>query len=934
LPSQATVQLIQNKKLTLSCAIGGSFEVSLRANIKPLPLASLSGSGSFGEVDISKNGLSKTFTLTNSNGSVITLSSPILTGSSDYTINSSTCGTTLADGASCTYSIKLNPTSLGSKVGTLSVGIADATSSGSLGTNLSGTGTQISLTLTPNTISFKDMEFGTADFEVKTLTLTNNGTRSAKLTYNTLNSPYTNTSSCGAGLAAGASCTMDIKCTAATTAGDQNQTLTATDTLNGETTAVSSALTCRTLNVAKLAIKDDRVQTTYTNSNIALTDITGAVNTANNIVDLSPASRTVTFSVKNDSVAPAFTIKSVTVSLLKNSGPTADPTEHIIASTNTTCGVGDKSELDPGEECTIEVKYTPTAVRETNSNFTLTTAGNINGQAASIKTLEIRGRSYKGATLSSDVADNNFGVIASNTSATSSQYNLSNSGDIKATNLSFDLSGSNFSKLLVDSSNCGTELLGNSSCTFNVGFQPAGSAVAINNTLNITSIQQNLMSLANFKGTSYSDDQGVTIESVDDGYEPELQSDENNFYIASKLVDGTGLKLQICPKNSATGNISSITSASCGESSLIVPGENYFSGFTSGYKINLTLSQNKILFALSNQKGSNSNKGASTLVVCNKSAVTASRTLDMNSNCSRFNVHDPSINTSVAGGTNYDDWGAFTSMAVNSNKVIIASQRPSGFSITACSFSDTSLNPSSISSCKSYFNTSLGNNQAEYTDVAFDGNNIIFAAHRPSSGLWGLACSIDSTNLPTCGTYQQIDNNTLTVSSIAMYSGAFPNISLQASDIFITHQQGKENSKALRLSKCSLTGFTFSCSNKQVAVGTGNEGVGFTPHLQVISRGTSKIGWIATSRVTDFTVDWSLSEKSLALYSCDLTNFSTSCSAYLPSGSSSLQTTFTPVLIYSRKMELDSSKKTLTIPFTERDSNKLGIFSIGLSPEL
>ncbi|UOF02224.1 choice-of-anchor D domain-containing protein [Bdellovibrio reynosensis] len=904
-----------DKKLTVACAVGGTAEVLLKANVKDMPLANMSGDPQFADWDLDNGNLTRLFTITNSNGSTINIGTPAITGSSAFTITGSTCAATLADGASCTVSVAFDPSSSGSQAGTLTVPVDGSGKTGNLATNLSGTGTIMDLDVTPVTLNFAVIKVGDADTETKTVTITNNGNRTANLSYSALAAPWTTGGTCGATLVAGASCEYEITSHAHGSAAIHDTTFVITETQQSDTDTTNVAITGATWDAPLLAVKDDRAQTTYTSNDIALTDITGAIDIpAENIVDLSPSSRSVTFTIKNNR-APAFPLSNLSLNLVKIAGAGT-----AIAITTDNC-TGE--ELEYNETCTVVVTYTPQAVRETPSNYRLTITGEDDGTPVDLEVTEIRGRSYKGVDLTEDfvATTHSFGLIAASATDETGVITIANDGDLTATNFALAFSGSPTSYSATNNT-CGVTLAGGATCSFKVKFTPANVAVAHGHTMSVTSNQDSLTNFATFKGASYIDYQGALGSSATDVFEPEIASDSSYYYISSKADGGTftRLHLQICDKTSATGNINS---ASCGNNILTVAGEPYWAGALAGYKLNTQVTTNKILIASSNQKADKTaaNKGISTLLVCDKSGINGSKIIDFATSCARHNIH------TLAGIGSIENLGEFTAMHVQSNKIVFSSQTPDGYIITACSFDDSALPASALSSCKTHQNSGLGSNQAEYTDVAFNGTNLVMAGHRLNTGLYAVSCTLAGDNTLACGSYSLIDDGTIVNGADTMHAGAHPYIVMDSSGVLIASQQDSDMAQGLRLAKCDIASNVFDCEdNKTVASATGTNGFGLNPSIKVVQRGSSRIAWIQSVSFSNY-ADPANSNKSITLSYCDLTNWATPCTAYYQ------QPTFGDSAIYAREMQIDTTKNIITIPFTS-NIYRTGVFSIGLLPEL
>lgn len=174
----------------------------------PYALATLTPSPTslaFGAQAVATTSAARTVTVTNSGTGAANLSS-ITTGSADFAIQSSTCGASLAIGASCTVGVTFRPSAAGSRTGSLSFG-------GLIAVPLTGTGTVSgpALAAAPASLDFGTLTAGLASAP-QTVTLSNPGTATTTLTSITSTSgEFTlQSSTCGASLAAGASCTVGV----------------------------------------------------------------------------------------------------------------------------------------------------------------------------------------------------------------------------------------------------------------------------------------------------------------------------------------------------------------------------------------------------------------------------------------------------------------------------------------------------------------------------------------------------------------------------------------------------------------------------------------------------------------------------------------------------------------------------------------------------
>jgi N-acetylneuraminic acid mutarotase len=153
----------------------------------------------------------RSVTLTNNGAASLAITAISVTGANagDFLL-SDACGTTLAATTSCAVTLRFRPTAIGARVATLSIATADPVSPALV--SLSGSGTGAVASVSPTSLAFSStLNVATA---AQTVTLTNAG--SALLTINAIRLGGANplqfsfTRTCGASLAAGATCTVSV----------------------------------------------------------------------------------------------------------------------------------------------------------------------------------------------------------------------------------------------------------------------------------------------------------------------------------------------------------------------------------------------------------------------------------------------------------------------------------------------------------------------------------------------------------------------------------------------------------------------------------------------------------------------------------------------------------------------------------------------------
>ncbi|HKM46001.1 MAG TPA: choice-of-anchor D domain-containing protein [Terriglobales bacterium] len=175
-----------------------------------------------------------TETFTNAGQAALTISSITLggTNSTDFSITTNTCSTSLAVGAKCTMTVTFTPSALGKRSATITV-IDDACGSPHV-LALSGSGTEI--TMSPSPVNFGTQTKGTTSAAM-TVTLTNHGTtavtvKAATITGTNKGDFKIQSNGCTSIAASGGTCMIGVTFTPAAT-GSRTGTLSVTDTDKG-----------------------------------------------------------------------------------------------------------------------------------------------------------------------------------------------------------------------------------------------------------------------------------------------------------------------------------------------------------------------------------------------------------------------------------------------------------------------------------------------------------------------------------------------------------------------------------------------------------------------------------------------------------------------------------------------------------------------------
>jgi len=289
---------------------------------------------SFADTNVGSASAAQTITLKNTGAAALTISSIGETGNSGDFPETTTCGASLAAGASCTISVTFKPTAAGAR--SAAVVFTDNAPGSPHSVSLSGTGTGTpAISFSPTSLSFAATNVGSAS-AVQTVTVKNTG--AAALTISSIlesgsSGDFPATTTCGASLAAGASCTVSATFKP-TAAGARSATVVFTDNAPGSPHSVSLSGTATGLPALSLSPASLSFAGTHVGSGTSAQTIT----------------------VKNTGAA------ALTISRIVESGSYAD------FPGTTTCGTS----LAAGASCTISVIFRPSAQGPRAATLTFT----------------------------------------------------------------------------------------------------------------------------------------------------------------------------------------------------------------------------------------------------------------------------------------------------------------------------------------------------------------------------------------------------------------------------------------------------------------------------------------------------------------------------------------------------------------------------------
>ncbi|HEV2351742.1 MAG TPA: FG-GAP-like repeat-containing protein [Terriglobia bacterium] len=291
------------------------------------PVASIFPSSlNFASQLVGTSGAMQSATLYNGGSASLSLKSITTTG--DF-LQTNNCDGTLPVAANCAVNVTFTPAASGIRTGTLS--FTDNSFANPQLVALTGTGIAPLAGVSPSTLNFASLPVGSMS-AAQTVTLNNTGTAALTISSVATSGDFAQTNTCGASVAAGASCTINVTFTP-TAEGSRAGTLTITDNNNGVASSTQTVALSGTGNAA--------------------------------VVGLAPSS--VTFS--GQLLSSTSAAQTVT---LTNSGNVTLAISGIAAggdyAQSNSCGAS----VAAGANCTISVTFTPTVVGLRGGTLTIT----------------------------------------------------------------------------------------------------------------------------------------------------------------------------------------------------------------------------------------------------------------------------------------------------------------------------------------------------------------------------------------------------------------------------------------------------------------------------------------------------------------------------------------------------------------------------------
>jgi len=327
-------------------------------NTTPPTVTLTPASLTFATTAVGATSAAKVVTLKNTSTSILDINTGGITiGGADPSsfTETTTCGATLAAGASCKISVKFVPAAAGSLTASLSV--ADNATGSPQRVSLAGkaTGTAPVVSLTPVTLKFASAKVGSTS-AAKVVTLKNTGGTTLNIPSGGIKisgadaASFIDTTTCGATVAAGASCTISVRFKPVA-AGALTASLTVADNAAGSPQSVSLSGTATAVApVVALTPKTLTFLSTTVGSASAVKVVT-LKNTGNGVLDIKSGG-------------------------IKITGAQATSFTKI-----TTCG----TTVAPAASCTISVTFKPKAVGAATASLTVADNAATTPQAVSLK---------------------------------------------------------------------------------------------------------------------------------------------------------------------------------------------------------------------------------------------------------------------------------------------------------------------------------------------------------------------------------------------------------------------------------------------------------------------------------------------------------------------------------------------------------------------
>ena len=382
-------------------------------------------------------------TVTNSGDAPLAISSLAVTGTDagDFP-ETTTCGSSVPAGGSCTISVMFTPAAVGSRAAT--VAVADGAAGSPQTVTLTGTGANPTVSLSSTALGFGNQNLGTAS-SAHSVTLNNTGNASLNISDIALTGAnagdFAEATTCGAAVAAGGSCAISVVFT-------------------------PSSAGSRT---ASVAISDNA------SGNLQMITLTGSGAGISAVASFSPSALT----FGSQSVGASSSGLAVSLSNTGNATLTYTPPIPVAGANATDFGESDNcgGSVAAGANCTIHVTFTPSAVGTRTASLAFASNASNSPQAVSVS------GTGTASTVSLFPATLAFPIQTVGTTSTSQAVLLTNTGNTSLSIASLAPGGASPGDF-GQTNNCGSSVAAGAACTINVSFTPTApgtrtAAVAI-----------------------------------------------------------------------------------------------------------------------------------------------------------------------------------------------------------------------------------------------------------------------------------------------------------------------------------------------------------------------------------------------------------------------------------------------------------------------
>lgn len=452
----STPVAVTNTTLEAICSSSGLSDSNVQTGVYTLtaPAVTLSATTlPFGNQIVGTASAYQSFTITNTGLAALTISSIATSG--DYSLTTD-CGSTVNPGILCTVNVRVNPSTLGTDNG--SVTITDNASGSPQSVTLTATGVQPTAALSPSSLSFGNQQLSVPSTS-QAITVTNSSAypltvSSVSITGANANQ-FSQSNNCGTVAGSGGTCTVNVVFTP-TTAGSKTATLNVTDN------AASSPQTA--------ALSGTGVAPSAPADSVSPSSLTFTAQT----VGTTSAAQVVTMT--NTGTAPLI-ISSVAIT-----GSAAG--DYAL---NTNCAT-----VPVSQSCTASVTFTPTATGA--RNVTLNVVDNTTG---SPYVVSISGTGAQ-PSFTLTPSSMSFGNQTVGTTSAAQTATLTNTGSVPLAVTSITMTSG--SPQFAQTNNCGASLGVSNSCTINVTFTPNAST-GQTGTLEVTTNAPSGNGLVSLTGT-------------------------------------------------------------------------------------------------------------------------------------------------------------------------------------------------------------------------------------------------------------------------------------------------------------------------------------------------------------------------------------------------------------------------------------------------